>query len=689
MKKIITLLSVLLITAFTFGQAPEKMSYQAVLRDANNVLVVNQQVGMRISILNGANAVYSETQSPTTNSNGLISLEIGTGSVISGTFKDINWGDGIYYIKTEIDPSGKENYSISGTTQLLSVPYALYAEKSGSREINLPNIITTLTEGSNDLVTGGGIYDALKPFVGGESKVNLTFTFGGISAINGAEVSTTASRRTDFISINNAVSLKYYGMRSFEGSGFSLLALYDENKAFIGNIEIGNTNGSIRSGLVDFFKDYKIVKFFRLSCNSNPGFIAEITATLTSASPITLNAQNISENTNNIASITEDISNLKSNKVIQKKNFYTEKLLDLSNITTNNAQTLTTFYPSIVDNNFDYSIFSPSVIMKQATGNFPNQYYAIQDVPRKLGFTIDFKFTGRYIEIAGREGYYSFSLVVNDKIIVKNFKSSTGNAGFDSLGRTWSKVDLGETLINAHVRLYMYNVWAGIATDGTISKYKTDRLKLIVDGDSIIEGTGVSIADTNLLSWAGVLSTRLDFDMYNAAVGGSGFVNLGNNNEPNMVNRFSTYISPYDCDIFICAGGLNDGYLTYPSNVNTAVIDYFTLLNNRYRNTTTKVIIVSPYEPHPDTKSTHLGILAIRDKQRELSAKYGFAFIDIIDGITYDEMGNTIQDSSQTIGGMLDNGRKATFYFDGTHPNALGHKYIGDRIVMEVIRLLK
>lgn len=128
MKKNLLVLMLFVISSIIYAQTPEKMSYQAVLRDADNVLVVNQQVGMQISILQGDTTVYVETQTPTTNSNGLVSLEIGLGSVIQGVFKDIDWGNGEYYIKTEIDPEGGNDYKIIATSQILSVPYALHAK---------------------------------------------------------------------------------------------------------------------------------------------------------------------------------------------------------------------------------------------------------------------------------------------------------------------------------------------------------------------------------------------------------------------------------------------------------------------------------------------------------------------------------------------------------------------------------
>lgn len=120
------------------AQSPQKMSYQAVIRNASNTLVTSTPVGMKISILQGTSTgtvSYAETQTPSTNTNGLVSIEIGTGAVVSGTLSAINWANGPYFIKTETDPSGGTSYNITATTQLLSVPNALYAEKGGSQTI--------------------------------------------------------------------------------------------------------------------------------------------------------------------------------------------------------------------------------------------------------------------------------------------------------------------------------------------------------------------------------------------------------------------------------------------------------------------------------------------------------------------------------------------------------------------------
>jgi len=136
MKKVFSILAAVLLTVIEFlpqqarAQSPEKMSYQAVIRNSSDELVTNQTIGMQISILQGSASgtiVYSETQTPTTNINGLVSLEIGTGTT-SDDFSSIDWTNGPYFIKTETDLNGGTNYTITGTSQLLSVPYAMHAK---------------------------------------------------------------------------------------------------------------------------------------------------------------------------------------------------------------------------------------------------------------------------------------------------------------------------------------------------------------------------------------------------------------------------------------------------------------------------------------------------------------------------------------------------------------------------------
>lgn len=135
MKKLFSFLFIGILAITVNAQSPEMFSYQAVIRDNNNQLITNSQVGMQISIQKyiiglppSYQNVYVETHLASTNDNGLVSLKIGNGNLVSGNFSSIDWENGIYYIKTETDINGGNNYSITASSQLLSVPYALHAK---------------------------------------------------------------------------------------------------------------------------------------------------------------------------------------------------------------------------------------------------------------------------------------------------------------------------------------------------------------------------------------------------------------------------------------------------------------------------------------------------------------------------------------------------------------------------------
>ena len=163
MKKFTVLIVMLLLCVGSlFAQVPEKFNYQAVVRNASNALVTNAQVGVRVSILQGSaagNAVYVENHTATTNANGLLTIEIGGGTVQEGYFTDIKWWLGMLFLKTEIDPTGGSNYTIISTQQLLSVPYALYAETAGNGFSGDYNDLTnkpTIPQNLGDLTNDAG-----------------------------------------------------------------------------------------------------------------------------------------------------------------------------------------------------------------------------------------------------------------------------------------------------------------------------------------------------------------------------------------------------------------------------------------------------------------------------------------------------------------------------------------------------
>jgi uncharacterized protein (TIGR02145 family) len=119
-----------LVSGMASAQSPNKFSYQSIIRAIGGQALTNQSIGIRLSILQGSDngtAVYVETHTATTSGQGLVTLQMGGGNVQSGTIAQIDWANGPYFVKNEIDPEGGSSYSISGTTPLLSVPYSLFS----------------------------------------------------------------------------------------------------------------------------------------------------------------------------------------------------------------------------------------------------------------------------------------------------------------------------------------------------------------------------------------------------------------------------------------------------------------------------------------------------------------------------------------------------------------------------------
>ncbi len=203
MKKILVFTAAVLLCTLLLAQSPENISYQAVIRDNSNQLVVSTQVGMQISILEGplpGTIVFRETHTTTTNANGLVTIEIGGGSVLEGDFSAIDWSSDAYYVKTETDPTGGTTYTITGTSQLLSVPYSFYSDIAGQLSIG----DTWLKNGSNIYYNDGKVgigtddpsqtlhIDGTVPFLGtgivsdGNDRTTLLLTGGFPNLIIGS-----------------------------------------------------------------------------------------------------------------------------------------------------------------------------------------------------------------------------------------------------------------------------------------------------------------------------------------------------------------------------------------------------------------------------------------------------------------------------------------------------------------------
>ena len=200
MRKFLPLLLILIGSYVAFAQTPEKMSYQAIVRDANNTLLVDKPVGIQVSILQNSETgseVYVEVHSVVTNMNGLVALEIGTG-VTSYDFSSIDWTNGPYFVKVETDPTGANNYTISGVNQLMSVPFALYAKASG-------NGITTLQSDAIVANTAktGITSDQSDAIVANTAKTGITSDQADAIVANTAKTGIT-SDQSDAIVANTA-----------------------------------------------------------------------------------------------------------------------------------------------------------------------------------------------------------------------------------------------------------------------------------------------------------------------------------------------------------------------------------------------------------------------------------------------------------------------------------------------------
>jgi len=134
MKKFTVLIGLFMSLTMSMAQVPQAFNYQAIIRDADGSPIIDQAVSLRVSILQDSTtgtSVYTEIHTVTTNQFGLVNLGVGTGTIIAGNFSTINWGGGDYFLKVEVDPEGGSDYTDLGTTQLLSVPYALFAQNGG------------------------------------------------------------------------------------------------------------------------------------------------------------------------------------------------------------------------------------------------------------------------------------------------------------------------------------------------------------------------------------------------------------------------------------------------------------------------------------------------------------------------------------------------------------------------------
>lgn len=202
----IYLLAILLLALkiSVFAQSPEAIQYQAVMRDATGQILSNANVNVQFTVLQGSSTgtvVYQEFHKTPTNSYGLLDIRIGEGTVDSGSFINIDWAAGPYFLKVAVDPIGGNNYIDMGTTQLVSVPYALYAETAGTAadvddaDADPTNEIQTLLVNNDTLFISGGGYVLIPTSTGAQGPTGATGADGatGPTGATGAQGPTGAT----------------------------------------------------------------------------------------------------------------------------------------------------------------------------------------------------------------------------------------------------------------------------------------------------------------------------------------------------------------------------------------------------------------------------------------------------------------------------------------------------------------
>lgn len=225
MKRIIlTTIILLAAIAISLAQSWQKFNYQGVARDAAGEVIDNQAVSVRISIHSGTMAgptEYQETHTVTTNDFGLFDLAIGGGTVVSGDFTIIPWGSDNFFVQVEMDPAGGTAYADMGTSELLSVPFAMYAVNAGVPGVTGPTgpqgpIGLTGATGPTGPLVSGATNQTLRSQSGlweASSNLSNTGTNVGVGLLNPAaklHVSATGSEIARFQSSGGSKWISLY-----------------------------------------------------------------------------------------------------------------------------------------------------------------------------------------------------------------------------------------------------------------------------------------------------------------------------------------------------------------------------------------------------------------------------------------------------------------------------------------------
>ncbi len=260
MKKLAFILLAMVCGGLTIlAQSPGLFNYQAVVRNSSGDLITNSDINFRISIREGSSqgtTVFSETQLVQSNSNGVCNLKIGDGNNITGSLSAIDWSSGTYFLQIETDASGGESFTETGTVQLLSVPYAMYANAVSNtddadadstneiQDLNLDNNILTITGNPDATSISLAAYQGANT---DNQELNLTGTDLSITGGNLIDVSSLVND-ADADPTNELQNLTFSGDTLGLENGNHIIFPYDSSRWAINGQAIYYNTGNVGIG---------------------------------------------------------------------------------------------------------------------------------------------------------------------------------------------------------------------------------------------------------------------------------------------------------------------------------------------------------------------------------------------------------------------------------------------------------
>jgi len=252
MKKITQLIvATLMVCTYSIihAQSPQYVNYQAVARNNSGAPITNSSVALRVSIHNGSAGgavIYQERDTATTNAHGLFTCKIGAGNVISGTFNTIDWANGEKYMQVELDPTGGSSYTDMGTTQLLSVPYALHSQFAASSQ-NAVDAQTAVTA-QTALVADTALHSAPQPFTTNGNDIYANYT--GFTGLGTATPTHKISIVDGFGGRTNLGDHGGWTAIGFANSGGGPYNLVANGGSYLSFLYAPNTTGAITSKML-------------------------------------------------------------------------------------------------------------------------------------------------------------------------------------------------------------------------------------------------------------------------------------------------------------------------------------------------------------------------------------------------------------------------------------------------------